>query len=91
MKVLVNTISAKKQAGGAFQVSQNFLLQSLSCTEIDWYYFVSKDIDDVIGTHFSQYKNHNYFVFPTQPDFRRSYLRVKKQLSKYGKHLAVGV
>lgn len=82
MKVLVNTISAKKQAGGAFQVSQNFLLRSLSCTEIDWYYFVSKDIDDVIGTHFSQYKNHNYFVFPTQPDFRRSYLRVKKQLSK---------
>lgn len=82
MKVLVNTISAKKQAGGAFQVSQNFLLRTLNCKEIDWCYFVSQDIDDAIGSHFFQYKDQNYFVFPTQPDFRRSYFRVKKQLSK---------
>ena len=29
MKVIVNTISTKKNAGGAFQISQNFLLKSL--------------------------------------------------------------
>ena len=34
MKVIVNTISTKKNAGGAFQISQNFLLKSLEHTEI---------------------------------------------------------
>ena len=56
MKVIVNTISTKKNAGGAFQISQNFLLKSLEHTEIEWYYITSQDLDDAIGERFSTMK-----------------------------------
>ena len=80
MKVIVNTISTKKNAGGAFQISQNFLLKSLEHTEIEWYYITSQDLDDAIGERFSTMKGSKYFVFPTQPDFLGTYKKVKFQL-----------
>lgn len=81
MKILVNTISTKKISGGAFQISLNFLLKSLEHKEIEWYYITSQDLDEVIGNHFEGLKGKKYFVFPTQPDFRGSYKRVKKELA----------
>lgn len=81
MKILLNTISTKKHAGGAFQIAQNFLLRTLENTDIEWYYVTSSDVDRVIGESFAHLLNVNYFVFPTQPDFRDSYRRVKKQIS----------
>lgn len=80
MKIIINTVTAKKNAGGAFQISYNFLLKTLDCSEINWYYFVSQDLDDALGDLFSHLRGTRYFVLPTQPDFRKSYYRVKKQL-----------
>lgn len=82
MKILINTISTKKHAGGAFQISQNFMLRSLEDKGVEWYYITSQDVDDVIGEKFAHFKGTNYFVFPTQPDFRGSYRRVKKELAE---------
>ena len=80
MKIIINTISTKKISGGAFQISQNFLLKSLDHRDVEWYYITSQDLDDVIGKNFDDIRNKRYFVFPTQPDFKRSYEKVKKQV-----------
>lgn len=82
MKILINTISTKKHAGGAFQISQNFLLKTLEHIDVEWYYFTSQDVDDAIGQKFANLKSTRYFVFPTQPDFRGSYKQVKKQVAE---------
>ena len=81
MKIIVNTVSAKKHAGGAFQISLNFLLKSLEHSDVEWYYFTSQDLDNVLGDKFDHLKGTRYFVMPTQPDFRGSYKLVKKQLA----------
>lgn len=70
----------KKHAGGAFQVASNFLLKTLEYPDIEWFYVASRDVDGFIGSHFSDQRNKTYFVFPTQPDFKHSYKRVKKAL-----------
>ena len=82
MKILINTISTKKHSGGAFQISQNFMLKSLEHSDVEWYYVASQDLDDAIGDKFAHLKGVRYFVFPTQPDFKGSYNRVKKELAK---------
>lgn len=82
MRILINTISTKKHAGGAFQISQNFMLASLKDNEVDWYYIASQDVDDAIGGRFQHLKGSRYFVFPTQPSFRGSYWRVKKEIAE---------
>ena len=52
MKILINTITTKKHAGGAFQISQNFMLRSLEDTDVDWFYITSQDVDDAVGNRF---------------------------------------
>lgn len=81
MKILINTISTKKHSGGAFQISQNFMLKSLEHSDVEWYHITSQDVDDAIGEKFAHLKGTRYFVFPTQPDFRGSYKQVKKQVA----------
>ena len=81
MKILINTISTKKHSGGAFQISQNFMLKSLEHSDVEWYHITSQDVDDAIGEKFAHLKGTHYFVFPTQPDFRGSYKQVKKQVA----------
>lgn len=80
MKILVNTISTKKNAGGAFQIAYNFLLKTLHYEDenIEWYYITSSDLHEVLGSFFKEIINSHYFVFPTQPDYLGSYYRVKK-------------
>ena len=82
MKILINTISTKKHSGGAFQISQNFMLKSLEHSDVEWYHITSQDVDDAIGEKFAHLKGTRYFVFPTQPDFRGSYKQVKKQVAE---------
>lgn len=82
MKILINTISTKKHSGGAFQISQNFMLKSLENSDVEWYHITSEDVDDAIGYKFAHLKGTHYFVFPTQPDFRGSYKQVKKQVAE---------
>lgn len=81
MRIVVNTISTKKGSGGAFQIAYNFLMETLKHSEIEWYYITSNDIDEAVGEKFESLKGDRYFVFPTQPDFGRTYKRVKKELS----------
>ena len=82
MKILINTISTKKHSGGAFQISQNFMLKSLEHPDVEWFHITSQDVDDAIGEKFAHLEGSHYFVFPTQPDFRGSYKQVKKQVAE---------
>lgn len=81
MKVLVNSVSCKKNGGGVFQISCNFLLKTLQHTEIEWYYITSNDIDIAIGENFKELRDKTYFVFPTQVDLQ-SYGYVSKQIKE---------
>lgn len=87
MKIIINAISAKKNAGGAYQISSNFILESLEHPDVEWYWWVSEDLDATIGEHFSDYKNTRYFSFPTQPDFKHSYFKVKRKLALLEKEI----
>ena len=87
MRIVINAIIAKKGAGGAFQISSNFILESLEYNDVEWYWWVSKDLDAAIGERFSEYKDTRYFVFPTQPDFKHSYFKVKKELKVIEKRI----
>lgn len=82
MKILINTISTKKYSGGAFQIASNFIQKTLEHKEVDWYYVTSQDLDDACGEKFKDLKDTEYFVFPTQPDFKGSYHRVKRELAE---------
>lgn len=82
MKILINTISTKKHSGGAFQISQNFMLKSLEHSDVEWYHITSQDVDDTIGEKFAHLKGTHYFVFPTQPDLCGTYKQVKKQVAE---------
>ena len=78
MKILLNTISTKKHSGGAYQIAYNFLMKTLEHQEMEWIYVVSKDLDEILPASLKECEN--YYVFPTQPDFRHSYKQVKKRL-----------
>lgn len=84
MKIAVNTISTKKHAGGAYQIAYNFLMETLKHQDdVEWYYITSSDVDDAVGKEFASIRGQRYFVFPTQPDFKGSYRRVKKELAQW--------
>ena len=84
MRIAVNTITTKKAAGGGFQIAYNFLKETLfHQEEVEWFYITSSDLDDALGNDFDSLRGSRYFVFPTQPDFRGSYIKIKKALSKW--------
>ena len=58
------------------------MLRSLEDTDVDWFCITSQDVDDAIGNRFQHLRGSRYFVFPTQPDFRGSYKKVKKQVAE---------
>jgi glycosyltransferase involved in cell wall biosynthesis len=78
MRILINTISTKKHSGGAFQIANNFIRKSLEHPEVEWIYVVSSDLDAILPEEMKG--KGNYHVFPTQPDFKGSYKRVKQEL-----------
>ncbi len=80
MRILVNTVSTKKHSGGAFQIASNFIQKSLEHSEIEWEYIVSSDLDSILPEEMKS--RDNYHVFPTQPDFKGSYKRVKNELKE---------
>ena len=80
MKVLVNTISTKKHSGGAYQIAFNFLVKTFEHPEIDWVYVVSKDLDEILPEQLKA--EASYHIYPTQPDFRHSYKRVRQELAE---------
>ena len=70
MRILINTISTKKHAGGAYQIANNFVRKTLEHPEIEWIYVVSSDLDASLPDEMKGMEN--YHVFPTQPDYRRT-------------------
>ena len=78
MRILINTISTKKHSGGAYQIANNFLRKTLEHPEVDWEYVVSTDLDAVLPDEMKD--KVNYHVYPTQPDYRGSYKKVKQEL-----------
>lgn len=80
MRILLNTISTKKHSGGAYQIAYNFLIKTLEHQEVEWVYVVSKDLDEIMPEPLKA--KENYYVFPTQPDFKHTYNQVKKQLAE---------
>ena len=87
MKIVINAVTAKKNAGGAFQISVNFIKESLSHTDVEWYWIVSQDLDEVLGEQFQVYRGSRYYAFPSQPDFRHSYFKVRKKLALLEKEI----
>ena len=84
MKIAVNTISTKKHAGGAYQIAYNFLMETLKHQDdVEWFYITSSDVDEAVGKEFASLRGQRYFVFPTQPDFKGSYRRVKRELVQW--------
>jgi len=79
MRILINAISTKKHSGGAYQIAYNFIVKTLEHPEVEWIYVLSQDLDEILPVDMKT--KDNYHVFPTQPDFRHSYFRVKKELS----------
>lgn len=80
MRILINTISTKKHSGGAYQIAYNFLMKTMEHQEVEWVYVVSKDLDEIMPEPLKA--KENYYVFPTQPDFKHTYKQVKKQLAE---------
>lgn len=89
MKIVINTISTKRLSGGAFQIAINFIKTSLQYadSDIEWIYWVSSDLDEVIGYEIKLQDSKNYYVFPTQPDFLGSYRSVKHKLKELERDL----
>jgi len=80
IRVLVNALTVKKKAGGVFQVSINFINETIKRNNIEWYYIVSKDVDSSISNEIKEKLNKTYFVFSTQPGFIHSYYKTKKEV-----------
>lgn len=76
-KIFIIAVSAKKQAGGGYHLAADFCRRTLKDNRVDWYYFVSQSLHELIGTDFINLKEKKYFVVPSQPDIH-SYLSVRK-------------
>lgn len=67
-RIVVNALIFKRNGGGGTQITKNFILETLKHREVEWFYFVSNDADEVFGNMFTSEKGSHYFVFPNQPD-----------------------
>lgn len=85
MRILINTVSTKKHSGGAYQIAFNFISKTLEHDEVEWIYAVSSDLDEILPKE-AKSKEY-YYVFPTQPDFRHSYKKVKQELCELEQRL----
>jgi len=82
MKILINVVNARN-IGGGFQVVFNFIVmtQEYVNTDVEWYYAVSERLDSLLSNNFKEkVEKDHYFVFPNQPDFKRTYWQVRREL-----------
>lgn len=79
--IVFNAISAKKNAGGAYQVALNFIKATLNDNSINWIYIISEDLYEGL----SDINLTNCYIFPTQPEFFKSYWSVRMQLREIEK------
>jgi len=65
--ILINCISVKRSAGGAFQVAKNFINSCLFNNRFNWIFLISEDLLlEFEGNE--KFLMGNYFVFRTQPE-----------------------
>lgn len=84
MKILINVVNARN-IGGGFQVVFNFIIktQEFVRNDVEWYYAVSERLDGYLSDEFKRrVSNNHYYVFPDQPDFNGTFLRVKRELKE---------
>jgi len=84
MRILINVVNARN-VGGGLQVVHNFLLGTLKYPKknIEWYYAVSECLDKVyLDETFKNNVEGHYFVYPNQPDFKGSYVRVQREMQR---------
>lgn len=86
-KIAINAVSVKKISGGVFQIASNFILATFKYQNpnVKWFYLISEDVDKVIQKEISGLVCQNYCVFPSQPDFLGSYIKVKKKIREWEK------
>lgn len=78
MRIILNAVTANKNAGGAFQVSLNFIKYTIQDTEIEWYYWLSESLYNALDLDIM---NEKLYVFKDQPDLMDSYWKTQKKLS----------
>ena len=78
MKIILNAVTANKNAGGAFQVSLNFIKYTIQDTEIEWYYWLSESLYKALDFNIV---NEKLNVFKDQPDLINTYRKTQKKLS----------
>lgn len=82
-KILINVTNARN-VGGGLQVVCNFLHKTVVSErkDVEWFYAVSETLDQVyLDKDFK--KNipiDHYYVYPNQPDFKHSYIKVQNKL-----------
>lgn len=82
VKILINVTNARN-IGGGLQVAYNFVCNTIKYPRdnVIWYYAVSEYLDqNYLNDEFKEATQGRYFVFPNQPDFKHSYVKVQKQL-----------
>ena len=94
MRILVNVTNARN-VGGGLQVAVNFIKNTLiyKRDNIEWYYAVSRTMDEVyLQEDFrSKVSDDHYFLFPNQPDFLHSFRSVQKRLFELEKNSRIDV
>ena len=70
MKILINAIGAKKNAGGGFQIALNFVGTALQDNyhNNEYYFLISMDL----AVALSLTESNHVYVFPAQPDFKHT-------------------
>ena len=84
IKILINTVNARN-IGGGFQVVYNFIVKTMEyqIDEVQWYYAVSEKLDSVLPETFRSLPRDRYRVFPNQPDFFKTYKKVRRELKEW--------
>src|SRR5690606_14757262 len=86
-RIIVNCISVKKRSGGAFQIAQNFIKSTLDNKDFEWYYWLSEDLKEFKDEFLEDILPTRVMIFPTQPDWKKTYWRVKRLLIKIEKEI----
>lgn len=77
MKVLINAILAKRIGGGSYQITQNYIRQTIHRKDISWAYIISEDLYADMKDFFDDCDAPVY-VFRNQPDVAHYYSTQKR-------------
>lgn len=86
MKILINAVNARNAQGGGVQVVNNFIHETvINCrSDVEWFYAVSETMDKIhLEDEFKlKIPSNHYFVYPDQPDFKKTFCKVQRELAE---------